>query len=162
MTKFILIGAVILLSFGAFRVWKHGLFPKAAMPHAVAAVAHTPSATPEPTHKKGEDGSYDIKTSRLVACADGNDWMQLESGTYQKGKMSADGYCDAVRDRVARIHQPNGRLMFVVADDQAQSAKPTPAPHTEVAHATASATPSVIIATMPTLFPETPEDKLHK
>ncbi|HSS96399.1 MAG TPA: zonular occludens toxin domain-containing protein [Terriglobales bacterium] len=151
MTKFILIAAVILLSFGAYRVWKHGFFPKAAIPIPIVAPVGAPAKTPTPIPQKTADGAYDIKTSRLVAMGNGDGWMQLESGTYYVGRMSADGYCDALRDRVARVRQPNGRLLFVVADDAAATTH-SPPPQTHEAPQQSATPGPIIVAKMPSLF----------
>lgn len=159
MTKFIIIGGILLVTAGAWHVFKHGIFPRAEMPKSANKVAAVISD--EPVKKQMRD-IYEIKTSPLRAQGNGDRWMRLQSGYYEVGRMTPEGYCEGLRKGVARVRKPDGSLLYVVADDSAGTTLRAAVPSSSSANvAVPTATPSkeIVVARWPALFPEIPERK---
>jgi len=91
---------------------------------------------------KAKTGAFDIWGESLRAQC-GPDFIRTDGGQYEVGRMSNKGLVVAIRDRVVRIIEPDGRNGFVVCDDMsAYVPNTTAAPPAVVGSDIAKGTPA--------------------
>jgi hypothetical protein len=139
MIKWVALGAVLMVFVGGYYIvhW----FTNDAKNLASAPKSASASTSPTPgTATSGKIApqpgtflsAYDIRRDKLKASTRG--FVKTDIGEYRLGEMSVDGMVSAIRDRVVKVTKPDGRVLYIIADDWSVpvgppvlTASPTPA-----------------------------------
>ncbi len=145
MVKFVILGGVAIVLFSAFKLMSGGgIFGGAGKglksmqsPASAAAAA----STPEQKTSGGAKAAYELRAEKWFAR--GPDYMKLESGMYQVGKMSKAGFVQAIKDGTVRVAKPDGSFLYLVGEDYSVvTAQVTPSPTPEKREITVAPAPA--------------------
>ena len=115
--KFILLvlSIVLLLTVGGYRAYAifHPSQP-APRPVQTTHASEKPTAHSATSPAALPRGPYDLKTECFLGMIPGV--LRTTEREYRSGEMSSLGLCIAIQGKVAKIQQPEGRILYVVAD----------------------------------------------
>ncbi len=133
MIKYIILIGVAVVAFCAFKlVTGGGLFGATGKKLEQKVSTQRIEANAEPTVKREKVSAapaYTVQEEKWLAKGPG--YIKLESGMYERGKMSGKGFVQDIQGGVVRLATPDGGLVYIVGKDYATpvvETKPTPAP----------------------------------